>query len=69
MSPGGSRGGSPGPKLLHEDDVGGEELCHGGGVGLRRPTPSSALHGPVLTDGWRVPELDHFCSWRRCMAR
>ena len=32
MPPGGQRGGGPGREPLHEDDVGGEELCHGGGV-------------------------------------
>ena len=34
MSPGGSRGGSPGREPVHEDNVGDEELRHGGGVGL-----------------------------------
>ena len=32
VPPGGQRGGGPGREPLHEDDVGGEELCHGGGV-------------------------------------
>ena len=32
MPPGGQRGGGPGRESLHEDHVGGEELCHGGGV-------------------------------------
>ena len=44
MPPGGQRGGGPGREPLHEDDVGGEELCHGGGVGLHRTARPGPLH-------------------------